>query len=59
MIDIAEIEKEIKKLENSDCTTYGVCDKLAKLYIVRDHLKDINKMESPMMATSMSSVMPK
>ena len=41
MIDINEINMEIKKLENSDCTTYGVCDKLAKLYIVRDHLKDI------------------
>ena len=39
MIDIKEINKEIKKLENSSRTTMNVCQQLAILYIVRDHLK--------------------
>ncbi len=38
MVDINEINEEIKKLENSDCTTYSLCQKLASLYIVREHL---------------------
>lgn len=39
MLNMDEINKEIEKLENCDCTTYGVCQKLASLYIVRDHFK--------------------
>lgn len=37
MLDLEEIHKEIKKLENCNCTTYDVCKKLAILYIVKDH----------------------
>ena len=39
MLNIDEINKEIERLEKCDCTTYGVCQKLANLYIVRDHFK--------------------
>ncbi len=38
MIDIREIDKEINRLENSNRTTMNVCQQLAMLYIVRDHL---------------------
>lgn len=38
MIDIKEINNEIKRLENSNKTTMNVCQQLATLYIVRDHL---------------------
>lgn len=37
MISIEEIDKTILDLENHD-TTYATCEKLAWLYIVRDHL---------------------
>ena len=40
MVDIKEIEEEIEKLENCDCTTYSICEKLAILYTVHDHLKN-------------------
>ena len=40
MLDMKEINKEIKKLENCDMTTYNVCDKLATLYTVRAHYKN-------------------
>ena len=39
MIDIKEINNEIKKLENSNKTTMNICQQLATLYTVRDHLK--------------------
>lgn len=57
MIDIKEINEEIEKLENSNCTTYNICSKLAKLYIVRDHFKgnsDVKNATSPMMNSSMN-----
>lgn len=38
MLNIEEINKEINELENSGHTSYAVCEKLANLYIVRDHL---------------------
>ena len=52
MVDINEINEEIKRLENSDCTSYSLCQKLASLYIVREYLpkgeqKAISTMESP------------
>ena len=37
MLDIEKIGTEIKTLEETPCTTYGVCEKLAMLYIIRDH----------------------
>lgn len=42
MIDIEEIEEEIKRLEDSDCTTYSICEKLSILYSVRDHFGKSN-----------------
>lgn len=39
MLNVEEIHKEIKDLEQCDKTTYDVCKKLAILYTVRDHLK--------------------
>lgn len=48
MLNIDEINKEIERLEKCDCTTYGVCQKLANLYIVRDHFKgDWSEKKSP------------
>ena len=44
MIDILEVNKEIKMLEESNNTSYAVCNKLAILYIIRDHLKAKNNM---------------
>lgn len=37
MIDLQTINEEIKKLERSQAT-YPVCQKLADLYVVKDHL---------------------
>lgn len=37
MIDLDEINRTILKLEQND-TTFATCEKLADLYIVRDHL---------------------
>lgn len=37
MLDLEKINAEIKSLEETKCTTYGVCEKLAMLYTVRDH----------------------
>lgn len=52
MLNIEEINEEIKKLEESECTTYSICQKLASLYIVKDHLskemsKDISNISVP------------
>lgn len=38
MIDIEEIEREINKLEHSRDTSYAACQRLAWLYVVRDHM---------------------
>ena len=38
MINLQEVEREILDLEKKD-TTYAVCERLAWLYIVRDHIK--------------------
>lgn len=48
MIDVKEIDKEINRLENSNRTTMNVCQQLAMLYIVRDHLA--NKVSQPPIA---------
>lgn len=40
MVDPDEVEKEIISLESRD-TTYAVCERLAWLYIVRDHLNGV------------------
>lgn len=38
IVNLQEIEREILDLEKKD-TTYAVCERLAWLYVVRDHLK--------------------
>ena len=40
MLNLKEINQEIKNLENSENTSYSICQKLAILYIVRDHLEN-------------------
>ena len=53
MIDLEQINEEIKRLENCNCTSYNVCEKLAILYTVRDHYsKPINSSSSMMKSTS-------
>lgn len=39
MISLDEIEREIKELEARGDTTYSLCERLAWLYIVRDHIQ--------------------
>lgn len=39
MLDMKVINQEIKKLESSDVTNYNICEKLAILYIIKDHYK--------------------
>lgn len=46
MIDLNEIEDEIRRLEHSD-TNYSNCEKLSILYTVRDGLTTVNNMDSP------------
>ena len=38
MINLETIEREIDSIENTRDTSYHVCERLAWLYIVRDHL---------------------
>ena len=38
MIDLEEIEREISLIENTRDTTYRTCERLAWLYVCRDHL---------------------
>ena len=60
MLDMDEIEKEIHKLEECGDTTYGICDKLATLYIVRAHYKPESASNYTMnnMSSSMSMMKP-
>lgn len=39
MIDLETIEREIQEIEATRDTTYKTCERLAWLYIVRDHLR--------------------
>lgn len=39
MINLEVIEREISELEATRDTSYRLCERLAWLYIVRDHLK--------------------
>lgn len=38
MTKMEEIEQEIKKLEEKECLTYDIVNKLAMLYTVKDHM---------------------
>lgn len=49
-----EINKEIKKLEDCDCMTWSVCEKLAILYIVRKYFNEGNMDNRSMSVASMS-----
>ena len=44
MISLEEVEKTILELEQKD-TSYAVCEKLAYLYIVKDHIKPASAQE--------------
>jgi len=39
MLDLNKVIKEIKKLEECGNSSYDTCEKLAYLYIVKDHYK--------------------
>lgn len=39
MIDLETIEREIQDIEARGDTTYSICERLAWLYIVRDHMR--------------------
>ena len=39
MIDLETIEREINTLEARGDTTYSQCERLAWLYVVRDHIR--------------------
>lgn len=39
MVDLETIEREINELEARGDTTYALCERLAWLYVVRDHLR--------------------
>ena len=47
MLDLNEINKTILMLEEKD-TTYATCERLADLYIVRDHLTQPQKKATPL-----------
>lgn len=49
MINIKEIDEEIKKLESKDYTTYDVCEKLAILYTVKNNFKPSAQQKSMQM----------
>lgn len=42
MISIEEVNKSILELEEKD-TTFATCEKLAWLYIIKDHITDIGR----------------
>lgn len=58
MLNIEEINKEIEKLENCNYTTYDVCNKLATLYIVRQHYNGNHSNNTTQNVTKMSPMMP-
>lgn len=43
MISLDEIERTILELESRRDTTFATCEKLATLYVVRDHLEPSEK----------------
>lgn len=45
MVSLETVEREIDELEARE-TTYRVCERLAWLYVVRDHLRPTSKAES-------------
>ena len=57
MLDIDIIDAEIKRFEDSDRTTMTICEKLATLYTVCDHLKKNEKVSQTPNNSLMSSNM--
>lgn len=43
MIDLETIEREINELEARGDTTYAMCERLAWLYVCRDHLVPVRE----------------
>ena len=58
MLNIDEINEEIAKLENCNCTTYDVCNKLATLYIVRQHYGANHSSATTQKKMEMTPMMP-
>lgn len=52
MLDINMINDEIKKLEECTCTNWNVCEKLATLYIIRDHYSSKTSIQKENTVTS-------
>lgn len=51
MLNAEVIDREILELEHHD-TTYATCEKLAWLYIVRDHMNGSQQVQSKPVTTS-------
>lgn len=63
MLNMDEIHKEIKRLEECKYTTQDICNKLAILYIIKDHCckeeeKSGNGTMTKTMSTGMMNSMP-
>lgn len=54
MLSLDVIEQTIMELESKD-TTFSTCERLAPLYIVRDHLRQYNAAEPAKLALNASS----
>lgn len=51
MIDLREVNQEIKRLENGN-TNYPNCEKLSQLYIVREHISRNERDYAPEYSTA-------
>ena len=54
MINIEEINEEIKRLENKDYLTYDIVNKLAALYTVKNNYKPTKYVEDVSIGLEMS-----
>ena len=58
MLNIEEINNTIEELENSD-TTFSNCNKLASLYIVREHYQKPLKSPGTSVEHELSDILPR
>lgn len=56
MTKLDEIEQEIKRLEEKECLTYDIVNKLAMLYTVRDHMGGGSSMKMSMSGPSAPNI---
>ena len=59
MTKMDEIKQEIEKLEAEDSLTYGIINKLAMLYIVRDKMREPVSSPTPAPAMPTTNTMMK